>query len=155
MASRGGRLRPNWTADWATFAPQKIPAQAAGAAATRKVSPRAPIVLNGFYTGGFDPGADPHVVIVAIMSPPSAAPAGAPARPAAEQAEQLDRLVVRGAEPVRDAGVELGRLARGEHEVVLAEHQPQPAVEDVEPLVALVGLRLGVAACAAAGMIIL
>ena len=44
------------------------------------------------------------------------------------------------AEPVRHPGVELGDLARPEHEVVLAEQQAEPAGQDVEPLVALVGL---------------
>ena len=50
--------------------------------------------------------------------------------------------VVGAAEPVRDAGVELGRFAGGEDEVLLAEHQPQPPAEHVEPLVALMGVRL-------------
>lgn len=38
--------------------------------------------------------------------------------------------------------VELGGLARREADVVLAEHQPQRAVEDVGPVAALVGARL-------------
>ena len=42
----------------------------------------------------------------------------------------------------RDVGVELGRLARQEHELPVAEHEAQPPVEHVEPLVALVALRL-------------
>ena len=52
--------------------------------------------------------------------------------------------VAGGAEPVRQPGVELGDLA-GPHEVVVAEDQPQPAGEDVEPLVALVGAGLRLA----------
>jgi hypothetical protein len=66
----------------------------------------------------------------------------------AEEAEELDRLGVGGAEPVRDAGVELGRLTGREHQVVLAEDDPQSPVEDIEPLVALVRLRLGFPAAA-------
>ena len=46
------------------------------------------------------------------------------------------------AEPVRDVGVELGDLAGGQDEVVLAEQQAQPAGQHVEPLVALVHLLL-------------
>src|ERR1700733_4721353 len=60
-----------------------------------------------------------------------------------EQAEQLGRLIARAAEPVRDPGVELGRLARLENDVPVAEHQPEPTIEDVEPVVALVGLQIG------------
>jgi len=44
----------------------------------------------------------------------------------AEQAEELDRPAVHRPEPVRRAGVELGRFARREHEVVFAEDEPQP-----------------------------
>src|SRR5712664_3003081 len=65
---------------------------------------------------------------------------------AAEQAEELDGLPAGGAEPVRDAGVELGRLAGRERQVVLAEHQAETAVEHVDPLVALVCPRVGIAA---------
>lgn len=42
----------------------------------------------------------------------------------AEQAEELHRLRSGVGEAVRGAGVELGRLARGEHQVVLAQGQP-------------------------------
>ena len=61
----------------------------------------------------------------------------------AEEAEELDGVLVGGAEPVRGAGVELGGLAGAEDEVVLGEDEAESAVEDVDPLVALVGLRLG------------
>ena len=61
----------------------------------------------------------------------------------AEQAEELDGLAPDAAEPVRYAGVELGRLAGREHQILLAEHEPQPPVQDVEPFVALVDLGLG------------
>jgi hypothetical protein len=40
-----------------------------------------------------------------------------------EQAQDLDGLVIRGAEPVRHLGVELGDLARPHREVTLAEDQ--------------------------------
>lgn len=51
----------------------------------------------------------------------------------AEQAEHLDRAVAGAAEPVRHPGVELGRLARPQDEIPVAEHHPEPAVQDVEP----------------------
>ena len=60
-------------------------------------------------------------------------------------AEDLDRVVALGAEPVRQPGVELVDLARAHRDVVLAEDQPQPAREDVQPLVALVDAQLAVA----------
>ena len=48
---------------------------------------------------------------------------------------------VDGAHPVRGPGRELGRLARLEDEVVVAEDEPKAAGDDVEPFVALVGAR--------------
>ena len=50
----------------------------------------------------------------------------------------------RAAEPVRDLGVELGDLAGPEHQVLVAEDEPDVAGQDVDPLVAVVGARLGV-----------
>jgi hypothetical protein len=41
----------------------------------------------------------------------------------AEDAQELDRLCVRVAEPVREVGVEFGDLAGGEDEVLIAEYQ--------------------------------
>src|SRR5260370_19388697 len=61
----------------------------------------------------------------------------------AEQAQELDRLRLGIAEPVRYAGVELGRLAGCEHQVLVAEYEAQFSVQDVEPFVALVYLRVG------------
>jgi hypothetical protein len=61
----------------------------------------------------------------------------------AEQAEELDWLAVGGAEPVRHAGIELGRFAGCEHHVLVTEDHPQPPVEDIEPFVALMGPRIG------------
>jgi hypothetical protein len=48
------------------------------------------------------------------------------------------------AEPVRQPGVELGRLARRHGQVVIGQHQPEASRQDVEPFVALVdaGFRL-------------
>jgi hypothetical protein len=43
---------------------------------------------------------------------------------------------------VRCPGVELGCLAGLENEVVLAENQPESAVEDEDPVVALVGAEV-------------
>src|SRR5262245_40276687 len=60
-----------------------------------------------------------------------------------EQAQQLDRPAAGAAEPVRHVSVELGGLPGAQDEVLVAEQQPELAVQDVEPLVALVGLRLG------------
>ncbi len=50
--------------------------------------------------------------------------------------------VAGGAEPVRDARVELGGLARLHDEIVLGEPQPQLPGQHVHPLVALVALLL-------------
>src|SRR5258708_11743772 len=61
----------------------------------------------------------------------------------AEQAQELDRFRLGIAEPVRYAGVELGRLAGCEHQVLVAEYEAQFSVQDVEPFVALVYLRVG------------
>lgn len=47
---------------------------------------------------------------------------------AAQQAEEFDGPAVGWAEPVRHRGVEFRCLARGEHEVVLAEDHPDPAL---------------------------
>ena len=57
---------------------------------------------------------------------------------AAVDAQDLDRLAVCRAEPVRHAGVELCDLARPHGDVVLAEDQAHLTREHVEPLVALV-----------------
>jgi hypothetical protein len=60
----------------------------------------------------------------------------------AEQAEKLDRFFVGGAEPVRDPRIELCGLAGWEHEVVLSQDESEPAIEDVDPLVAFMGLQI-------------
>src|SRR4051794_33132002 len=60
-----------------------------------------------------------------------------------EQAEHPHRLRAGAAEPMRSPCVDPGRLARLQHEVVLAEHQPQSAAQDVQPLIPLVHLQLG------------
>jgi hypothetical protein len=68
-----------------------------------------------------------------------------------EPAEELHGIRHRRTEPVRHARVELGGLTRLQVQVVLAEHQPRPAAQDVEPFIALVRLRgSGPARCAAA-----
>lgn len=46
-------------------------------------------------------------------------------------------------EPMRCPGIELRGFARAEHEVLLAENQTEPPAEDVEPLVSVMGLRVG------------
>src|ERR1700761_453512 len=70
---------------------------------------------------------------------------------ATEEAEEFDGLSFRGgAEPVRDTGVELRRLAGAEGEVVVAETEPESAVEHVDPLVPLMGLQFFLSVSAAA-----
>jgi len=54
----------------------------------------------------------------------------------AEDAEEVLRLSVGPTDPGRGPGVELGGLARREHHVMASEDEPDPAAEDVEPLVA-------------------
>jgi hypothetical protein len=61
----------------------------------------------------------------------------------AEEAEDLNGCGVRAAEPMRHPGIELGRLARGEYEILFAEYQSEPPAEYVDPFIALMGLRLG------------
>src|SRR6202022_4531419 len=53
----------------------------------------------------------------------------------AEQREEFDGLRAGAVEPMRHSRVELGHLARSQHQVVLAKHQPQLATEDIEPLI--------------------
>lgn len=56
----------------------------------------------------------------------------------AEENDQLGRRVVCGAEPVRDMGIEFGRLARDEDEILVSENESDPSVEYVQPFVPLV-----------------
>jgi SAM-dependent methyltransferase len=73
--------------------------------------------------------------------PGPGAEVGAFALPA-EEAEDLDGSRLGAGEPVRHPGVEFGGFARVEHEVLIAEYQPESTVENVEPLVPFMGLRL-------------
>jgi hypothetical protein len=61
----------------------------------------------------------------------------------AEQAEYLHRLGARGAEPVRQPGIEFRHLAGSHGDVVVGEDQPHAPGQHVQPLVALMsaGLR--------------
>ena len=61
----------------------------------------------------------------------------------ADEAQKLDRAHVGCAEPVRRTGVELGDLAGFEREVVFAEDESQHAVEDIHPVIAVVGAKIG------------
>ena len=61
---------------------------------------------------------------------------------ASEDAEHLGGAVAGAAEPVRHLGVELGCLADTEDQILVAEHEPHPAGEDVEPLEPVVGARV-------------
>jgi hypothetical protein len=65
----------------------------------------------------------------------------------ADEAEELDGTGTGSPEPVRGAGVELGSLPWFENEVVFAEDQAEPAVEDIDPVVSLVGRRRAVQDC--------
>jgi hypothetical protein len=57
----------------------------------------------------------------------------------ADEAEVFDGTRAGGPEPMWGAGVELGGFPGFEGEIVLAEDQAQRAIEDVDPVVALVG----------------
>ena len=61
---------------------------------------------------------------------------------AAEDAEHLGRALAGAAEPVRHLGVELGRLADAQDEVLVAEDEPHPAGQHVEPLEPVVRARV-------------
>src|SRR5258706_1065792 len=60
----------------------------------------------------------------------------------ADEAEVLDGTGAGGPEPVRGAGVEFRGFPGCEDEIVLAEDKAQRAVEDVDPVVALVGAQV-------------
>jgi hypothetical protein len=72
-----------------------------------------------------------------------------------EQDQQLDRAVIRSGETVRNISIEFGGFAGSEGQVLLAEDQPQPPVEDAEPFVASWVRGSGVSARRRAGMMIL
>jgi hypothetical protein len=59
-----------------------------------------------------------------------------------EEAQEFHRLGSVIGEPVWDPGVELGGLTRSEDQIVLAQDQAEPALQDVQPFVALMGLRV-------------
>ncbi len=61
---------------------------------------------------------------------------------AAEEAEDLDGLVVGGSEPVGVAGVELGHLSGFHDDFVVGEDEPHFAGDDEEPFAAFVGSQL-------------
>jgi hypothetical protein len=69
----------------------------------------------------------------------------------ADEAEELDGTGAGGPEPMRRAGVELGDLSCVEDEVVLAEDQAESAVEDVNPVVALMRAQVRFLVVAADG----
>lgn len=63
-----------------------------------------------------------------------------------EQADEFDGFSVGAGEPMGCAGVEFRGFASAEFEVFVAQHQPQPSVEDVKPFVAFVHTRIGLGA---------
>ena len=60
-----------------------------------------------------------------------------------KQADELDGSAVSAGEPVRGVGVEFRGLARAKFKVLVAQHQTQSSVEDVEPFVAFVNAGVG------------
>lgn len=60
----------------------------------------------------------------------------------ADEAEEFDRPGAGGAEPVRGSGVELHGFAGPEDQVMFTEDEAQGAVEDIGPVVAVVGAQL-------------
>lgn len=58
-----------------------------------------------------------------------------------EEAEEFRGAVTGAAKPLRHAGVELRGLARPQHQVLLAQNEPQPPGQNVDPLVAFVDLE--------------
>jgi hypothetical protein len=62
-----------------------------------------------------------------------------------DETEIFDGTRAGGSEPVRGAGVELRGFSGPEDHVALAEHEAQCAVEDVDPVVALVRAQVGFA----------
>jgi len=65
---------------------------------------------------------------------------------ASDEAEELDGSGAGGAEPVWGSGVELGDFAGFEDEVLVAEHESEPAGQDVDPVVAFMGAQVGLGA---------
>ena len=61
-----------------------------------------------------------------------------PRRPSSSRAVESAPSGRLGGGPARPAG-----LTRGQHQILGAEHQPEPSAEDVDPLVPLMGLRAG------------
>ena len=59
--------------------------------------------------------------------------------------QDLDRLVIRGTEPVRHAGIELGNLALAHCDVVLAQDEPHLPRQHVQPFVPFVRTELAFA----------
>jgi hypothetical protein len=64
---------------------------------------------------------------------------------ASVNAQDLDRLVTRGAEPVRKSRVELGDLAGFHRDVVFADDQAHLSGQHVQPFVAVVCPKLALA----------
>src|SRR6187551_3567263 len=89
--------------------------------------------------------ANPPPPWVAGSGPFRTRPQVSPLALPAEQTQELDPAVIGGTEPVRHPGIELGRLAGREAQVVLADDRAQGAVKHVQPLVALVRLKLRLA----------
>src|SRR5207248_2496005 len=77
---------------------------------------------------------------IAVVSSPGPSPQVGAFALGTEQAEELHGTGAGAPDPVRNARVELSRFARGEHEVVLPERQPQSPAGDVQPLVPVMRL---------------
>src|SRR4051794_18521118 len=73
----------------------------------------------------------------ALLAFPGPGPYVNPGALAVEDGEKLDRAALGAAEPMRHPGVELGRLARLQRQVVRAQDKSEPPADHVQPLVAL------------------
>ncbi len=60
----------------------------------------------------------------------------------AKETENFDWLRVSAAEPVRDSRIELRRLTRCDHEIVISKHKAELATQDEEPFISLVRLSV-------------
>jgi hypothetical protein len=61
---------------------------------------------------------------------------------AAEEAQELLRLLASAAEPVGHLCVEVGDLSRAENNVVVSEDEAHASGQDVQPLVPFVGFEI-------------
>jgi hypothetical protein len=61
-----------------------------------------------------------------------------------KQADELHGSAVSAGEPVRRVGVEFRSFARAKFKVLVAQHQTQSSVKDVQPFITLMNTRIGI-----------